>query len=148
MANDRTLKNLYVAVDQRQMGSTANGIAQRLRSKYDIATGEGMVGTRELVDSIRALSITTDTRLVDLGSGTAEPSRWIAGSTGCHLVAVDISSERLARIPSPEVHPTCADLNAGLPFRDSAFTACVQFTSPTVTYTSMTFDGSSSPVRL
>ncbi len=129
MANDRMLKNLYSAVDQRQMGSAANAITQRLRAEFDIATGEGMVGTRELADSIRALRIAADTRLVDLGSGTAEPSRWISGTTGCRLVAVDVSSERLARIPGAEVHTTCTDLNAGLPFRDSAFTACVQYDS-------------------
>ena len=130
MANDPTLKDLYSAVDQRKRGNTVNAITERLRSEYDIATGEGMVGTRELVDSIRTLNIAADTRLVDLGSGTAEPSRWIASATGCRLVAVDVSRDRVAHVPiAPGVVSICADLDHGLPFRDSVFTACVQYDS-------------------
>lgn len=130
MTENQTLKVLYTAVDRRQSGSTANAISQRLRTEYKIATGEGMVGNRELLDSISALNVTADSRLVDLGSGTAEPSRWIAGMTGCHLTAVDVSSDRLARIPTIDaIHAACTDLNAGLPFRDSTFNACVQYDS-------------------
>lgn len=130
MTNDQTLKLLYAAVDQRQRGDTANEITQRLRNQFGIATGEGMVGTDELDESIRALNISSETRLADLGSGTAEPSRWIADQTGCGVVAVDVSSERVIRIPrSPSVHAICADLNGGLPFRSATFTACVQYDS-------------------
>ena len=115
MAENQTLKDLYTAVDRRQSGSTANAISQRLRAEYKIATGEGMVGNRELLDSISALNVTADSRLVDLGSGTAEPSRWIARMTGCRLTAVDVSSDRLARIPTIDaIHAVCTDLNAGL----------------------------------
>ena len=130
MGNDPTLKNLYSAVDQRQRGYTVNAITQRLRADYGIATGEGMVGTLELGDSIRTLNITADTRLVDLGSGTAEPSRWIAGATGCRVVAVDVSLDRVARVPiTSGADGICTDLNHGLPFRDSVFNACVQYDS-------------------
>jgi SAM-dependent methyltransferase len=130
MSPDRTLKHLYSDVDRRQAVNAAQAITKRLRSDHDIATDEGMVGTRELRDSISSLNISVDTRLVDLGSGSAEPSRWISAQTGCSLVGVDVSPERITRIPlTAQVQAIRADLSGGLPFCDSAFNASVQYDS-------------------
>ncbi len=130
VSDDPSFKTLYTAFDQRQDAPTAHGITQRLRSKFGIATGEGMVGTRELAESISALTISSNTRLLDLGSGSAEPSRWIAQATGCSLVAVDVSVDRLNRIPrTARLAGACADLNNCIPFTDSAFDACVHYDS-------------------
>lgn len=130
MSGEQTLRTLYSSVDNRQAGELVQSITRRLRAEYGIATGEGMVGVAELQESITALRIVDTTRLLDLGSGSAEPSRWIAAQTGCTLLAVDVSSERVARVErSSRVNALCADLNAGLPVRSSAFDACVQYDS-------------------
>jgi cyclopropane fatty-acyl-phospholipid synthase-like methyltransferase len=123
-------RTLYNAVDQRQAGSLVSVITARLRAEHAIATGEGMVGVREVEEAATLLNVHQLSRIVDLGCGSAEPSRHVASNTDCAIVAVDVSLDRLRRIPpGAAVTAVHADLNAALPFTDQSFDGTVQFDS-------------------
>jgi SAM-dependent methyltransferase len=123
-------RTLYNAVDQRQAGSLVSSITARLRAEHAIATGEGMVGVREVEEAAKLLNVRELSRIVDLGCGSAEPSRHVASNTDCTIVAVDVSVDRLQRIPAgTPVAAVHADLNAALPFADHSFEGAVQFDS-------------------
>jgi len=75
------------------------------------------------------LGLTTEDRLLDLGSGRGWPGARVAERTGCDLVVTDLPLEalraaaaRLSSVPSTGGAVVCADA-FHLPFRDASFDA-------------------------
>ncbi len=122
--------SLYSAMDRRATRPTAAALDARLRAAHGIATPEGMVGDAEVEEAISVLGLTPGSVLLDLGCGSAQPSRRIVAATGCRCVAVDVAHERLTKVPRDAGFVALlADLDQCLPVAPSTADGAVQFDS-------------------
>ena len=85
----------------------------------------GLAATKELAS---ALSLTPDTKVLDVGSGLGGPARFLAAAYGCHVTGIDLSSSfvEVAQMLSERTgladRVTYRQADAlHLPFEDGAF---------------------------
>src|SRR5687767_3118700 len=50
-------------------------------------------GTDAVRDAAQALQLTSDSRILEIGSGLGGPARFLAHTTGCHVTALDVQQE-------------------------------------------------------
>lgn len=91
------------------------------------------VTAEELLGDIPRLTLSPESRLLDLGCGPGGPLSYISAQTECQAVGLDVSANAIAAAraraaslgPSEKITLQQADLNEPLPFADSHFHAVV-----------------------
>lgn len=128
---------LYTHVDRIERGLAAAGIGPKDRvSPEQLFTLDQWHyhGTDAIRDAAAFLGLGPRSRVLDIGSGVGGPARFLAHTTGCHVVALELQ---------PELHATGLDLTrrSGMesrvthicgdalraPFMPSSFDAVVSF---------------------
>jgi SAM-dependent methyltransferase len=93
------------------------------------------VTSNELDKFVGQLSLSTNTKVLDIGSGAGGPTMYIAKLTGCHIIGIDVNQNGIDvgnklsnnKGLADKVSFKHVDAGQGLPFPDGQFNAIISF---------------------